>query len=568
MPAPLQWIARPAAPAEFLHSLSPELSPLVGQLLWGRSLTDADQIAAFFNTSYDQLHNPLLLRDMDRAVARIARAVSEGQRVAVYGDFDTDGVTGVTLLTEALGSLGLDVLPYIPKRLTEGYGLNTAAVERLAGEVGLLITVDCGVSNVAEISRANELGLDVVVLDHHQPPAVLPPAYALVNPKRADCPYPYKQLAGVGVAFKLIQALHKAGLKTPYRARDFLDIVALGTVTDMMPLSGENRVLVKYGLAAMNATERPGLRALIEAAGIKGTIDAGNISFSLGPRINAAGRMDDAAQAFDLLRCPDAAAARPLAEALNALNLQRQQLTASVQAIAEELVVSSGQQDSLVITLAGDEFPAGIVGLVAGKLAEAFRRPVLVMEQGAETSRGSARSISGFSIVDALTECGGNELFEKFGGHSMAAGFTIRNDRLALFQERLLAIAARILTPELLAPKLQYDAELPLRQVTCDLVDQVAELAPFGQGNPEPLWVSRGVIVASQHIMGGERQHLKLRLHDGRGLPLDALMWGQAARAAEFPVGARLDVAYRAEINEWNGSRKPQLMIRDVRVVD
>lgn len=561
MPPRARWVPRAAAPTTYIHELPADVSPLVGQLLWNRNITDPAQARPFLAAEYATLHDAFALRDMERAVARIRLAIEQQETVAVYGDFDTDGVTGVALLKQALSAFGLEVLPYIPKRLEEGYGLNMQAVEALARQAQLLITVDCGISNVAEIARAQALGLDVIVLDHHTPPAVLPQAYALINPKRDGCAYPYKMLAGVGVAYKLTQALHRAGLRSGLKGRDLLDVVALGTVTDMAPLDGENRVLVKHGLVALNTTERPGINALIDAAAARRPVDARGIGFTLGPRINAAGRLDDAIRAYELLLASTEPEARRLADELNTINLQRQTLTKDVQRAAHELAVASGKHEQRVIILDGSDFPAGVVGLVAARLVETFCRPVLLLERGELTSRGSGRSIVGFSIIDALTEVG--HLFQKFGGHTMAAGFTISNAHLPELEARLNAIAARDLADDLLIPRLMYDAELRLGQHSLELIDQIAQLEPYGHGNPEPVWVSRGVRVIDARTLGRERQHLKLRLFDGQ-TAVDALWWRHAERLEAFAHNPRVDVAYTLSTNEYLGKRRVQLIVKDV----
>lgn len=556
-----RWVPRPTAPAAFLHELPASISPLVGQVLWSRQITDPDAVEDFLTADYSRLHDPFALRDMDRAVERIRQAVEAEQTVAVYGDFDTDGVTGVALLKQALSALGLRVLPYIPRRVEEGYGLNIPAIEQLATKADLLITVDCGISNVAEIARAQALGLDVIVLDHHTPPAVLPEGYAVINPKRGDCSYPYDMLAGVGVAYKLTQALHKIGLRTNLRGRDLLDVVALGTVTDMAPLNGENRILVKHGLLALNESARPGIKALIEASASRRPIDTRTIGYVLGPRLNAAGRLDNAIRAYDLLLAATDVEAQALAEELNEINLQRQTLTKEVQSMALERAAANGKNQQRIVILDDKDFPSGVVGLVAARLVEAWGRPVLLLERGEITSRGSARSVEGFSIIGALTEVG--ELFEKFGGHTMAAGFTITNERLPELESRLQVIAARDLPDDLLTPRLYYDAELALDQMSVELVQLLAELEPYGHGNPEPVWVTRGLKVVDAFVMGRERQHLKLRLFDGR-TTIDALWWRNAEHVHAFTKCPRVDVAYTLSINEYMGRRRVQLIVKEL----
>ncbi|HEY0601938.1 MAG TPA: single-stranded-DNA-specific exonuclease RecJ [Herpetosiphonaceae bacterium] len=556
-----RWVQRPTAPAAFLHELPAWISPLVGQVLWSRGITDPDAVEDFLAADYSRLHDPFALRDMDRAVDRIRQAVEAEQTVAVYGDFDTDGVTGVALLKQALSALGLRVLPYIPRRIEEGYGLNIPAIEQLATKADLLITVDCGISNVDEIARAQALGLDVIVLDHHTPPAVLPQGYAVINPKREDCSYPFDMLAGVGVAYKLTQALHKIGLRTSLRGRDLLDVVALGTVTDMAPLNGENRILVKHGLRALNESERPGIKALIEASASRRPIDTRTIGYVLGPRLNAAGRLDNAIRAYELLLATTDVEAQLLAEELNEINLQRQTLTKEVQSMALERAAANGKNQQRIVVLDDKDFPSGVVGLVAARLVEAWGRPVLLLERGEITSRGSARSVEGFSIIGALTEVG--ELFEKFGGHTMAAGFTITNERLPELESRLQVIAARDLPDDLLTPRLYYDAELALDQANIELVQLLGELEPYGHGNPEPVWVTRGLKVVDAFVMGKERQHLKLRLFDGR-TTIDALWWRNAEHVNAFTNCPRVDVAYTLSINEYMGRRRVQLIVKEL----
>jgi single-stranded-DNA-specific exonuclease len=427
----------------------------------------------------------------------------------------------------------------------------------------LLITVDCGISNVAEVGRAQALGLDVIVLDHHLPPTVLPEGYAVINPKRPDCQYPYKMLAGVGVAFKLVQALNRAGLRTSFKARQLLDIVTLGTVADVAPLDGENRVLVKYGLGELNRTRRPGLRALIEVAAVKGPITSRTIGYTLGPRINAVGRLEDAIDAYTLLLCDDAELARGMAANLDNYNVRRQQLTTDMIERAKELAHSSGKAQRRIIVLDGKDFPSGILGLVASRLVEAFNRPVLVLEAGDELCRGSARSIKGFSMVDALAAC--HDLFTKYGGHAMAAGFSLVPANLDALEERLEAIALQQIDDDMLQPSLAYDAELPLSAHSWTLLDQIQQLEPFGHGNDEPLWATHNLRVVEARRMGNQGQHLKLRIHDGVGNFGEAVAWNMGERQPEFSRNVRVDIAYTLEPNEWQGRRTIQMKVKDLR---
>jgi single-stranded-DNA-specific exonuclease len=561
-----RWVVRDPAPTDFLASQR-GVAPVVATLLYQRGLRDQASVAEFLTPDYRSgLHDPFLLKGMDVAARRVAAAIASGEPIAVYGDFDTDGVTAVTLLMQAITAMGGDIRPYIPHRLSEGYGLNVEAIDRLIAEgVRLLITVDCGISNVREVAHAQSRGLDVIVTDHHTPPAELPQAHAVVNPKQPGCPYPFKQLVGVGIAYKLVQALVRLGVKMSLRGRDLLDVVALGTVTDMGPLVGENRVLVKAGLESINSTQRPGLRALIVAAGLlQGKVTSTDISFMLGPRLNAAGRLDDAILAYKLLLADDYDAAQRLAEELNSANRRRQELTKETQAVARRHISDLGKQDNRIIVLDGEGYPAGLVGLVAAKLVEELGRPVLMLERGPESSRGSARSIPGFSIIDALSSC--DDLFVRYGGHSAAAGFTIANERLPELEQRLLTYAEQHLLEDSLAPTLDIDAEVSLGALTWDLLEQLHVLEPFGQANPQPVLLSRGVRVAGAWPRGAEGQHLKLRLDDGVGGPsYEAIAFRLGSLAEHFTRPRKIDVAYTLEAHEWNGSRNLQLNIKDLR---
>lgn len=559
-----RWDLRDPAPPEFVKATG--LSPLLATLLYNREQRDPAAIASFLAPELKGgLHDPFLMKGMAEAVERIVAAVRSGEPMAVYGDFDTDGVTAVTLLVQAITAMGGTIRPYIPHRTREGYGLNNLAVSQLAADgVGLLITVDCGISNAAEVAEAMRQGLDVIVTDHHHPPAVLPEALAVVNPKQHDCPYPFKDLVGVGIAYKLVQALVRQGLSlNGVRGRDLLDVVALGTVTDMGPIRGENRVLVKAGLEAINSSERPGLKALIEVAGlVRGRVSSSDIGFMLGPRINAAGRLDDAVLAYKLLLAGDYAEARAIAQQLNQTNRERQELTRRVQSAAKAQAEAEGKHELPVVVIAGEEFPSGVVGLVAGKLVEEWGRPVLLIERGEEQSRGSARSVPGFSIVEALTSC--KELFVRFGGHAAAAGFTIENANLPLLEAHLLELAEERLTAEMLQPAITIDAAVELNQLGWELMAELKRLEPFGQANPQPTLMSPGVQVVDARPRGADGQHLRLLLRDG-GETYEAIAFRLGHLAPALKRHARIDVAYSFEDDEWNGERRLQLKVKDFR---
>ncbi len=550
-----RWRLRQQAPPDFL-ARSP-YPALVRQLLWHRGVRSEEDARRFFGQAPAE-HDPLLLPEMEKAVARLRRAAREGEAVAVFGDFDVDGVTAAALLTEALSELGCRVLPYIPDRYAEGYGLNVDALRRLAAQgARLLVAADCGTTAVAEVEEALRLGMDVLVLDHHSLSPRLPQAAALVNPRRPDSRYPHAELASVGLAYKLAEALHDA-LGRDFPRRRYLELVALGTVADLVPLVGENRWLVAEGLRALSATSRPGLRALAEEAGLGGReVDSWAVGWVLGPRLNAAGRLAHARQALDLLLCRDEAVARDLARTLSALNRERQRLTEAALARARARV-ESAPLGSLVF-VADPETPAGIVGLVAGRLAEEYYRPAFACERGETLSRGSGRSIPGFDIAAALRSC--SHLFLKHGGHPQAAGFTARSDNLEAIAAALTALAERELASTDLTPCLEIDAVLPLRALRGELVAWLDRLRPHGPGNPEPVFLARGVTVADARPAGADGQHLRLKLRDG---PVTWPAFGRRLGEKAPQQGQRLDVVY-SPVRDRDGEGALELRLHDLR---
>lgn len=546
------------------------LSPITPQLLYNRGLTDPDLARAFLHGDAP-LWDPFFLKEVPEAVARIRAALRRGEPIVVYGDFDADGVTATVLLMQTLKVLGGRVQPYIPDRVDEGYGLNEKALDKLAEEgMRLVITVDSGIRSIAEARHAAARGLDLIITDHHYPSAEMPEAVAVINPKRADCAYPFKELSGVGVAFKLAQALLQAERQEPTLAREvplaweetLLDLVALGTVADIVPLRDENRAMVRRGLTRLNEAQRPGLRALLEVAGLKpGQVDAEAIAYGLGPRLNAAGRLESALLAYDLLNAPDLDAAKPLAERLNALNRQRQHLTQQMVEEARKQIEGSPSQGP-VLFAEGEGFQAGIVGLVAGRLMEEYYRPAVVMERGPQTARGSARSIPEFHITAALDEC--RDLLVKYGGHAAAAGFTVLNENLPALKERLQGLAAQRLQEHDLVPTLIVDAEVRLADLNGDLQRDLTLLEPYGYDNPAPILCARGVKVLEARAVGSEGRHLRLRLSDGWGT-WDAIAFRQAHWLEHLTVPAQVDVAFTLEVDEWNGERRLQLNVQDLR---
>jgi single-stranded-DNA-specific exonuclease len=560
---PKRWQVAPPAPPSHIARF-PHLHPITVQVLYNRGVTDPPDVSTFLNGEGDET-NPFALEGMNAAVTHLRQALRAGEPIAVYGDFDADGVTATVLLVQTLRALGGHVRPYIPRR-ADGYGLHKTALTQLAHDgIRTVVTVDCGVRSLEEVAHANQLGLDVVVTDHHSVGEKLPQAVAVVDPKRPDSHHPSSALAGVGIAFKLAQALLRSHHQTPVTTRmvrlaeeDLVDLVALGTVADLVPLVGENRTLVHRGLIHINRMERPGIEALCRQSGLKpGQVDTAAIGYALGPRLNAAGRMANAEVAYQLLETQYPAEAQRLAEELDKLNRERRQLTLEIQERARQLAVSTAKEAPFLFAAAPD-FRAGIVGLVASRLVDEFYCPVAIAEVGAEVSRGSARSIPEFHITHALDECAG--MLIRYGGHAAAAGFTVSNEHLDRLANRLRELATEQLAGVELTPVLPVDAEVELSQMSWELEQELAQLEPCGYANPQPLFLSRNVHVQNQRAVGNGK-HLKVMLFDGR-ITWDGIAFQQGEWAGKLPD--RVDIVYNLEVNEWNDQQRLQVNVQDI----
>lgn len=561
-----QWLLAPAAPAEHLQRYR-GFSRVMAQLLYNRGLEDPLRADTFLNAAAPR-DDPLEMKDMEHAVARISAGIEAGQPMAVYGDFDADGVCATALLMQVLKLLGADARPYIPDRADEGYGLNSPALEALAEQgVKLVITVDCGIRSVKEIADGIRAGLEIIVTDHHSVGPERPPALAVVNPQQEDC-VGEARMAGVGVAFMLAQALLRQRWESDrdryppgFYLSDLLDLVALGTVADVMPLNVNlNRAFLRHGLECINKQRRPGIAALAQVAGLRpGGIKASDIGFGLGPRINAAGRLGSAMAAYDLLSAETLEEAMPRAVELQALNSRRQQLTRQTQAAIGEQVVDDGD---VSLIFAGDEnVQPGIAGLVAGRLTEQYYRPAVVFVKGEEESRASCRSIPEFNITDALDACA--DLLLRHGGHAAAAGFTVHNSNLDALRTELQQMAGAALDGRNLAPQLPIDLEIPLGAVNESFLAEIEKLEPTGQQNPAPAFMSRGLTVSQCRRVGDDGKHLRLRLAGENGARLGAIGFGLGDWAKRMPQ--KIDAAYTVEMNEWNGRRNLQMQLLDIR---
>jgi single-stranded-DNA-specific exonuclease len=522
-------------------------------------MTTEPEIQAFLDKQYGQSTDPFQLSDMDRAVERLQSARRADERVVVFGDYDADGTTSTALLTEVLRSLGFDTEWYIPSRFTEGYGLNESALSALrSGGASVVVSVDCGIRSNDVIEFANGEGLDVIVTDHHLPGPELPPAVAVVNPNRDDDSYPYKGLAGVGLAYKLAEALTQSSVGG--NLTDHLDLVAVGTIADLAPLTGENRHLVSAGIEQLNAATHPGFRALSEFAGYRqGSIDSSSIGFGLGPRLNAAGRIADARLAVELLLAKDGSSAWESAGKLDRLNRERQDLTSETLELARAIALENRQSEDLLVATDA-EFHEGVVGLAAGRLMDEFYRPALVARLEGDVLRGSARSIPEFHITEALQAC--SDLLLKFGGHAQAAGFSLLVENREAFVSRLSELAATSLSGLELMPSLEIDAELDFTKLDDELMAFIDRLQPCGQANPYPVFSSSGVEILSKRVVGKGGRHLKLTVRQS-GRVFDAIAFGFGDKIDD--IHERLEMAYRLERNEFRGVVSPQLNVQDLR---
>jgi single-stranded-DNA-specific exonuclease len=556
-----------------------KLHPITIALLKSRGVADDDAMNRFFSPDYAKdLYDPFLFVQMPKVIDRIRKAKETGERIGIFGDFDVDGVTSSALLRIVIRDLDIPVSIYIPDKNTEGHGLHTNALEVFKEEgVTLVMTTDCGMSNASEVDAANALGMDVIIIDHHHVPEVLPKAHAIINAQMSDSGYPFKGLCAVGTVFKVAQALYTEFLPDKQdQLKWFLDVVAVGTVADCMPLIDENRVMVKYGLIVLSKTRRIGFQEMFAVGRIP--IDENNvpdsrmIGFQIAPRINAAGRMAHAQAAHELLMCEDRVAARGLALDIEANNVARQkistQTTDQVRKVAEIMYA-----DKKFIFAVDEHYPLGIIGLVAGRIAHEFNKPTAVFQKGEHESQGSFRSIPLINIIDAIEEC--RDLLVKFGGHSQAAGLTIKNENLEAFYEKLNGIIEKKLEGIVVEPEIVIDMKLSPYHITPQLVNEIKKMAPFGEGNREPVFMLENMSVQAVRMVGNGSKHLKLTLRsDEADLPagqevqraFDAIGFNLGTKFPDLTTGQKADIVFQLEENVWNGRTTMQLKLIDMRL--
>ena len=540
-------------PDEYLNAS--DFSPLVAQLLYNRGVKP-EEIEPFLSADRRLEGNPFLLPDISQAISRVYKAVLAREKIAVYGDFDVDGVTAIVILVEGLSRLGAEVITYIPDRVNEGHGLKISALEKLQAQgASLVITVDCGVTDLTEVKQAREMGMDMIITDHHIPLGSLPRAVAVIDPKRKDSMYPYPDLAGAGVAFKFLQALFHKDSREKWLA-GLMELVVLATVTDLVTLVGENRYLVKKGLSELNNSSRVGIQEMGKLAGLKpGELDTEDISWVLGPRLNAAGRMDNASTSYQLLTTQSPEEARLLALELERRNVERQKVTKEVLSRAREKLAAKLH---LPVLIDGDEsYSIGVIGLVAGKLVDEFYKPAIIISLGPELCQGSCRSIAEFDVTAALGEC--HNLLTTFGGHPLAAGFTVTRQNLAQLEECITRLATDQLGQLDLRPEIVIDAELPLSTFSGETFNLIKKLSPFGRGNPQPTFLTRQVEVIECRNFGNQGEWLRLKLKQGN-ITWQAVDFESRRTREEIP--SHVDIVYNLEKSRWNGEEVLSLNLR------
>lgn len=549
------------------RSLSEQLhiSPILAQLLVHRGITSAECGRHFLYDSLEQSCDPFLMKGMEKAVQRICRAIEGKEKIIIYGDYDVDGITATSLLYWVLSDLGAEPSFYIPERQSEGYGLNRDAVQHLKDEhTNVLITVDCGISSY-DIVDSFRGDMDIIVTDHHEPPADIPPAYAVLNPKQEGCAYPFKELAGAGVAYKLCQALWLRLCGESLAG--YTEIAALGTIADLVPLTGENRIIVRDGLQRMKEGYNTGLQALLAVSGLTpDSISAGRIAFTAAPRLNAAGRISHAEKGVRLLLETDQQKADRIAEELNELNKERQDIEHDIARQAVRQIEAEKRRDDGVLVAYGQDWHAGVIGIAASRLVEEYYRPSLVISVHDGVGKGSCRSITGFNMYEALQYA--DDLLIQYGGHPMAAGFSIQAERIEDFRQRLIDYAAAHMKKEDYVPQLAIDGELQPDDITLSLVSELSQLEPYGMGNSRPVFSLCGCTIDEVRPIGRDKKHLRLVLRSGKHSRVSGVGWSMAEACDEIMEGDCIDVAFQLERNEFNGVASPQLVVQDLRGPD
>lgn len=559
-----RWVFKSLPDPQNAETLAKSINvnPLLASILLQRNISTFEEAKAFFRPALEDLHDPFLMQDMDKAVSRLTRAISNGEKILIYGDYDVDGTTAVSLVYDFLSKRYSNIDFYIPDRYTEGYGISLKSIEwAKQNNFTLIISLDCGIKSMEQIALAASYYIDFIVCDHHKAGNYLPPAYAVLDPKRKDCKYPFKELSGCGVGFKLLHAFcihHNLPFNELF---PYLDLVAISIASDIVPISGENRILAHYGLKIINSNPRPGVRALIEVSGFRKELDISNVVFGLGPRINAAGRISHAKAAVNLLLSKTDAEAEDHARNINDANSLRKDVDASITEEALEMIEKESKNSKSTV-LFKNNWHKGVIGIVASRCIEKYYRPTIILTESNSYATGSARSISGFDVYEAISQC--SELLEQFGGHTYAAGLTLKVDNIPAFRKKFEAIVAAAITNEQLTPQIEVDLKLKITDIDYKFYNILKQMAPFGPSNMQPVFVSENVTDdGSARVL--KEEHLKLRIKQDGSEPIEAIGFGMAHHFPKISSGQKFNLCYTICENEFNGKKSLQLFIKDIK---
>lgn len=560
-----RWVYRTQPEEQIAAELAKSInvSPLLASMLIQRNVSTFEEAKSFFRPSLDNLHDPFLMKDMDLAVTRLTRAIDNGEKILIYGDYDVDGTTSVALVYDFLRKRYSNLDFYIPDRYTEGYGVSMKSIEwAREHQFNLIISLDCGIKSTEQVRLASSYGIDFIICDHHKAGSVLPQAYAVLDPKRPDCPYPFKELSGCGVGFKLLQG-YCLKKNIPFSELfPYLDLLAISIASDIVPIVEENRILTYYGLKIINSNPRPGVRALIGVSGYKKELDVSNVVFGLGPRINAAGRIAHAKGAVQLLISQTDEEAEEHAKLINEKNTLRKDFDLSITEEALQMIEEGAPKDAKSTVLFKNDWHKGVIGIVASRCIEKYYRPTIILTESNNFATGSARSVFGFDVYEAISQCA--DLLEQFGGHMYAAGLTLKIDNVPAFRKKFEAVVAAGITNEQLTPRIDIDLRLKISDINYKFFNIVKQMAPFGPMNMQPVFVSEGVSDdGSARIL--KEQHLKLNVKQEGSVAIDAIGFGMAQHYPRISGGEKFDLCYTISENEYNGKKSLQLFIKDIK---
>lgn len=540
-----------------------QILPITAQILISRGISEIDEAKKFITPTLNDFHNPFLMKDMDKSIERIKQAIDKREKILIYGDYDVDGMSATALLMQALVPYTSNLIYYLPHRIEEGYGVSKKGIDFAQTEgVQLIITVDCGISAIEEVEYANASGIDVIVTDHHEVKEKLPPAFAIINPKQLECPYPDKNLAGVGVVVKLVQGLMKKGY-CPIDLNTFLEFACLGTVADIVPITGENRIIVKYGLIQLERTQNIGLKALIKVCGLEDKkLNTWEVGFKIAPRINAMGRLEDGRLVIELLLTQSQQEAEKIANILDEHNIKRQGIQEII--LQEAIESTKDEQNKNVIVIASDNWHPGVIGIVASKIVDKYYRPTIIISLQDGLGKASGRSIPNFHLLNAIKHC--EDLLESYGGHEQAVGLTILPDKIDEFRQRINEYVQKDLPKHNFTPSLQV-FEVSLKDINCQLINEIEDLlAPFGLGNPRPVFSTTSLDVLGVPMIVGNN-HLKMKVKDSSALILDTIGFNMGDRLNSIRNSASINLSYTPQINIWQNRESVQLNIKDIKVI-